>query len=132
MDKPPAKQEQQPQKRILTTKEQVEYTALLAISVAILQAYVSVNSPDRHIIFSTSCFSLAIPMLAATLYQQHRDVEPMKRTTIIGNIGSALALFGIGFTFIHIYQPAALLFALSGIGSILILFLIKQKPKKQP
>lgn len=103
--------------------ENITSGGLIAISLVILQTFVSATSLDILLLIATCSFSIAIPILAGKLFlnfilSTHDYYLPSFRHGILRGsivIGCLFAMIGIIATLWHISWIAALLFLASTI-----------------
>jgi hypothetical protein len=104
---------------------------LIAISLIILQDYISTGISDTPIFISVIIFSLALPLLVGSVFRAkvitetgYRDIEYYKKkfriTFLSGWIGTLCAFIGVDAAFWHLSWIAGLVFIIVSIFSFMI------------
>jgi hypothetical protein len=99
-------------------------SALLGVSVVSIVTFTSIATLTRRLVFATICFSIAIPALAASIYQISDRLSP---SVAVGSsyvymylAGIFSAILGIAALFFHLNIWAGVVFALSSVTALAI------------
>jgi hypothetical protein len=100
-------------------------SAGIAISVIIMQAFISTGITDRSIFISVISFAIAIPFLSLYMFYSFTTPEPRRNITIatlcvVYTIGSGACVSGVLGAFIHLSLVIGSVFMVASIISLVL------------